>query len=203
MQIYLKILLIICITCPVLADLHIWKQNPLSTYNRNEIYCLQPMAQGNTWEYSVYQSKKPMGSLLVKITDRYTIAYIDNSDYFTAFTFTYYDHFAKKTYKKDLIDGTEGFIYLRKGDGRKMHLHLRNVVRRGEKIGDLILVDIDTLLFKKKTRQIGTFMSLKNNHVEKYISGIGLFYFRYKDLEYKLKSANVNENSCIVYSEVE
>ena len=148
---------------------------------------LFPLKAGVVWQYKIYNSGAPVGTLRVEVKSREQID--KTREWGPALVeVTYKDTYKRVNTTKTLLQSWSTVFIKNKNDG-KFYPFTRNHWRLGERFGRLLVTDIvqKKSKFSKWEPALVTLRHLDKDYVERYLEGVGLYYYKNGTLEYKLE----------------
>jgi len=167
------------------------------------ISCAYPLGKDFQWTYDIFKAGFKQGELKVSVEnieekkERNEEYEYDNT--YSEITMRFEDTYKNSTYNK-VIQSIYSTMYIYDTNKRKSYPFIFSYLQLNNRIGNLIAIDIEKKEFKNEERYTIILLDPDNaNYSEIYMEGVGLYYYRKGDLEYRLTDTNVigNKNDSI------
>lgn len=174
-----------------------------------DVNCTLALDTGNRWVYAIYKEGQAVGRLTMEVLEYYLVGLdfreekivnlenVDQERYFSrvpVFVMSYEDSYQNKKYVQQIL-ATWSEYYLFQGYDKPAKPYLHRYYRLGDRFNDLVVVSIEERSFNSEVLNVAVLKSKEDSdYEESYADGVGLFYYKKGDLEYKLESYDISED---------
>ena len=170
-------------------------------YNEtNYVRCAYPLDENMTWDYDILDKGEKKGELNIKVIakgliekphqkhPKYTVK-------INTYTLQISDTYLKKNYTKKITTNSGYDIYIENPVDKKYYPFMSGYLSKNMRINHLMVMEISAEEFMGEKRQTATLLSTtKPDYIEMYMQRVGLFYYKNKNVEYKLQSTTIVEH---------
>lgn len=165
-----------------------------------EISCLFPLDRGNWWLYQVKSNGKEKSELRLNIGEPDTIHL--TTGYHLSWKYLWLNEKSNIITAGELIQanvaegGADGSVFFYTRERNRLSPFVNQYMSLGEKIDDLVLMNIYSQTLNDKEFETAYFASSNGEHIEKFTKDIGLTYLKRGHLEMHLVDYFASNTNC-------